>query len=903
MFNIKEIIINVAENFLIEERLGEGYDNVSIDYIKNQKKLDDYKNYKDKIVINNNTYLNFIENDEWFLWGQIKVFDNEDGTEIANSTYGKITQHSVMNPTVDVRSDKRRQGIASNMYRWIEELTGYELYPDTPHSKSAEALWGNPNRKFGANLNESFDNNAYNTWKRKNVTLRGIKNPGEENGVYGSYGKGLYTVPLGNKAMAKQYGEVYYLVNAIPKKPKIVNNLNDAEMLRRNLVNNFCIENGVKYNMRYFEDNTSMDKEMLKLGYDGLIIKGREMVNYTPTNVKYFKTENQLVNHYNFLNDYNDLNEATATADKAFYDIADDFYEKMIVELNNANYTHLKDNSILFEASNIDSAYDDLWISFINYNSNSNQMPFGNNTLKGGYAFGTTGRHKVIVIPNLKEDRDPTWISKDSFIHEFIHYLDYVRSKGKFKDFNQNTTVSDYYNSPSEYNAYYQEAANYLVNLLKDDAVLAKIKEKHPTFNTFYKWMLDNVFSKRFIANLNDKNKLKIEKRIYNIYSEYVENNSSNDLTEDIDNTIAQDINDNIWYHASPNNFNLFEITTDIGYHFGTKAQAIDRMKKKRINNYYIYKVKLNVKKPLITKDKNTWFGVNLLSILATNKLINRKASLNMLDELKRKYKYDDNGKIIPNWSEKALIEWNNVLKKILYSSDYDSIIYQNKYEDKNSNDNSVVVFNSNQIQILDTSNNSSLKTSNNSSLKTSNNLTEDIQLIRGVGNNNTGNVDLFGKGLYLTDDTDVANFYGSKIKKYNISGNIFDTTIDFNQNELISFFNMFDKIYKTNIGTSFYNELVEMNDGQQPYIDYIGISWALDSRPEFQNLLKQNNLITNNFNSYANICTAMNIVLKKMGYSGLKYSTTEIEDLDDKGLGNKNAYLIFNKASIKELI
>ena len=33
--------------------------------------------------------------------------------------------------------------------RVIEKLTDEKLYPDTPHSKSAEALWNNPNRKFG----------------------------------------------------------------------------------------------------------------------------------------------------------------------------------------------------------------------------------------------------------------------------------------------------------------------------------------------------------------------------------------------------------------------------------------------------------------------------------------------------------------------------------------------------------------------------------------------------------------------------------------------------------------------------------------------------------------------------------------------------------------------------------
>lgn len=37
---------------------------------------------------------------------------------------------------------------------------------------------------------------------------------------------------------------------------------------------------------------------MLKLGYDGFVIKGREMVNYAPENIKYFRTEDDLKNHF-----------------------------------------------------------------------------------------------------------------------------------------------------------------------------------------------------------------------------------------------------------------------------------------------------------------------------------------------------------------------------------------------------------------------------------------------------------------------------------------------------------------------------------------------------------------------------------------------------------------------------
>lgn len=524
-------------------------------------------------------------------------------------------------------------------------------------------------------INENVD--SYSSWKRKNVTLRGIKNHeiSYENGIYGSFGKGLYTVPLSNKAMAKQYGDVYYVINAIPKKPKIVNNLNDAEMFVQGLVMNFCKQYGEKYNKKLFEKNTTIEDEMLKLGYDGLIIKGREMVNYKPGDYKYFSNENALYNYYEdfikggdlnenntvsttlndilktipqevigaidefqqtkamtifhlnehpdvsiylydtsinkfqtastkypkniFINfdylsdipkvvlnndignniyinvyyailhelghileghdgtnryktydDYinspeeraameyadkwlrsfsNNLNEATATRDKEFYDIADNFYEKMIVELNNGNYESFDSNRIVFMASEINPQLRDLLVLFIDKNSNSTNTPFGNKSAKGNYSFGTfPNRKKVIVVPNLDDSMNPSnGIFKDSFIHEFTHYLDFVRSKGKFTNFNDKTTMSDYYNSPSEYNAYYQEAANYFVNLLKDERVLNTIRNKYPTFDSFFHWMLENVFRKQFVANLNDKNKLKIEKRIYNIYSEYIQNNKT----------------------------------------------------------------------------------------------------------------------------------------------------------------------------------------------------------------------------------------------------------------------------------------------------------------------------------------------------------------------------------------
>lgn len=177
--------------------------------------------------------------------------------------------------------------------------------------------------------------------------------------------------------------------------------------------------------------------------------------------------------------------------------------------------------------------------------------------------------------------------------------------------------------------------------------------------------------------------------------------------------------------------------------------------------------------------------------------------------------------------------------------------------------------------------------------------LNESLSLIRGVGKNQSGHIDLYGKGLYLTDDEDVAKFYGDTIQSHNISGKIFDTTKEFSSSELRKFLLTLDSVLNASVCSEYFREIVDYNGGKLPKstdVDYIAISWGLDSMYEFQEVLKKNNLLTNHFNSYANVCTAMNLALQKMGYVGLKYSTSEIEDLDDIGLGNRNAYLIFPK-------
>lgn len=141
----------------------------------------------------------------------------------------------------------------------------------------------------------------YLKWKRKNVSFRGIAGElGSENNAGARFGNGLYSAALSNKAMAKGYGTVYYVVNGRPKNPKRFNTVTDWETWFGNtMVFNYSKSRGKDYlDKRDFYDSTNIVAEMGKLGFDGVEIIGREYVNYKPEDVMYFENDYQLENYY-----------------------------------------------------------------------------------------------------------------------------------------------------------------------------------------------------------------------------------------------------------------------------------------------------------------------------------------------------------------------------------------------------------------------------------------------------------------------------------------------------------------------------------------------------------------------------------------------------------------------------
>lgn len=152
----------------------------------------------------------------------------------------------------------------------------------------------------------------------------------------------------------------------------------------------------------------------------------------------------------------------------------------------------------------------------------------------GTARFGRRGKEKAIVLPVLTGDALKTedghemainvgWV-REVFIHEFIHYLDDLRYKGKptvvSAALEKKGGKAAYFNSPVEFNAYFQGGASE-IEVYASKMGPGQFAKKFGRPGTGYKKFrkeFERLFNKSWRNELDDKWKRKYEVRLWQLY-------------------------------------------------------------------------------------------------------------------------------------------------------------------------------------------------------------------------------------------------------------------------------------------------------------------------------------------------------------------------------------------------
>jgi len=173
------------------------------------------------------------------------------------------------------------------------------------------------------------------------------------------------------------------------------------------------------------------------------------------------------------------------------------------------------------ELCDLDGDYPDLVVLFVPKQT----TVIGGQYVSAGGFFRKQGK-SYIVIPCLLAPNDPTHLStrfgaggKKPFIHEFMHYLMSKRTKarhGSAKSIEANDEAG-YFNNADEMNAYYQEAAQDMIEVATG---IIKFSPKHTrewaakSTPELIAYVKKTFLNKDFIAHATPKTMRAIDKRL-----------------------------------------------------------------------------------------------------------------------------------------------------------------------------------------------------------------------------------------------------------------------------------------------------------------------------------------------------------------------------------------------------
>jgi len=218
---------------------------------------------------------------------------------------------------------------------------------------------------------------------------------------------------------------------------------------------------------------------------------------------------------------YSILSEASYEKDRWYRFEANKIYNKIMPILKKQFKFRLKHHDIIntesgvsWNVNNVDKKYNVRIFLWIN-----KKEPTG----RGYFSISNPKEPQILLFPWDHKKNKLTDI-KQTFIHEFIHYLDWLRSKGyspKGGTAKHGMEHPSYFNHPWEFNAYFQDGADAMERWIKENKLY--VRRVWKSYDAFMKLITQEngelyFFNTKFIKNLDDKFKKKFQQRLYQFW-------------------------------------------------------------------------------------------------------------------------------------------------------------------------------------------------------------------------------------------------------------------------------------------------------------------------------------------------------------------------------------------------